>query len=44
MDSNFAEVKELLRTGKYTKLVYSASDESPDDLGTGLFDVALEVR
>ncbi len=44
IDSDVSEIRDLLKSGRYSKLVYSATDASGDDLGTGLFVVPRSVR
>ncbi len=44
LDQAIDTVRALLATGRYDELVYSASSHDPDDLGTGIFRVAPEVR
>ena len=44
MNNNFIEIRDLLRTGAYSSVVYSSTDPTTGDLGTGLFDVHPEVK
>ena len=42
IDSNVAEIKDLLRSGNYNQVKYSGDGRG--DLGTGIFDVGWTVR
>ncbi|MCU0282750.1 MAG: hypothetical protein MUD13_02485 [Candidatus Nanopelagicales bacterium] len=44
IDEALAVVAELVATGRYRRLFYSASPEDPDLLGTGIFEVGPDVR
>jgi len=44
IDRDIAEIRELLATGNYDLLIYSATKEAPDLLGTGIFQVGSDVR
>lgn len=44
IDDALAAVRRLLATGRYRRVFYSAAADDPDDLGTGIFRVAPDVR
>ena len=43
IDDAVAVIRELLATGRYDRVVYSAADDS-GGLGTGIFDVGDDVK
>jgi hypothetical protein len=43
IDDAFSVVRELIATGRYERIFYSAADET-GRLGTGIFDVATDVK
>lgn len=44
IDNSFNEIIELLLTEKYDSIVYSIHDYTNPLIGTGIFDVGIEVR
>jgi hypothetical protein len=43
IDDAFSVVRELVATGHYNRVIYSAADDS-GQLGTGIFNVATDVK
>jgi hypothetical protein len=44
IDEAIRLIRDLLATGRYRRLYYSASPDDPDLLGTGIFTVGEDVR
>jgi hypothetical protein len=44
IDEALAVIAELLATGRYRRVVFSAAPQDPDLLGTGIFEVGDDVR
>jgi hypothetical protein len=44
IDDALAAIGALLATGRYERVIYSATDDSGDVLGTGVFSVGDEVK
>lgn len=44
IDAAIGVIRELLASGKYKRVVYSAKDEATGELGSGIFNVAPEVK
>lgn len=44
IDTAIGVIRELLASGKYKRVVYSAKDEATGELGSGIFNVAPEVK
>ena len=44
IDRALARVRALIKSGRYTTLVYSADEADPSLLGHGIFDVGDDVR
>ncbi|MDG4576303.1 MAG: hypothetical protein P9C36_08330 [Defluviicoccus sp.] len=44
IDRALARVRSLIKSGRYTMLVYSADETDPSLLGHGIFDVGEDVR
>ena len=43
IDDALSVVRDLIATGNFERIIYSASDES-GNLGTGIFNVATDVK
>lgn len=44
IDRALARIRSLIKSGRYTTLVYSADETDPSLLGHGIFDVGEDVR
>jgi hypothetical protein len=44
IDEAIGVIRDLLGTGRYRRVFFSASGEDPDLLGTGIFHVGVDVR
>ena len=44
IDNEIYEIKQLLDTGFYNEIVYSCNNGDNNDLGTGIFNVNINVR